>query len=104
MYNVIRKIHLYTGLIILIFLMMYFVSGYVIIHRQWFGGQEGKPEASVRKESLAGFTGERSPDALAAYVMDRFDLQGRANIPPPERQPKNTIRFNVMRPGTMHQV
>ena len=37
-YNVIRRIHLYAGLVVLVFLMMYFASGYVMIHRQWFGG------------------------------------------------------------------
>ena len=30
MYNLLRKIHLYAGLIILMFLMMYFVSGYIM--------------------------------------------------------------------------
>ena len=43
MYDAIRKIHLYCGLIVLLMLMMYFFSGYVMIHRAWFGGQEGKP-------------------------------------------------------------
>jgi hypothetical protein len=33
MYNVLRKIHLHTGLILVVFLMMYFASGYVMAHR-----------------------------------------------------------------------
>ena len=104
MYNAIRKIHLYSGLVILVFLMMYFVSGYVMIHRPWFGGQAGKPPPNVRTESLADYTGPREPAALAAYVVDRFSLRGRANIPPAERQPAKAIRFNVVRPGTIQQV
>jgi hypothetical protein len=104
MYNVIRKIHLYSGLVILVFLMMYFVSGYVMIHRPWFGGQSGKPLADVRTESLAGYTGPREPEQLAAYVVERFQLRGRANVPPPARQPQKSIRFNVVRPGTIQQV
>ena len=104
MYNVIRKIHLYSGLVILVFLMMYFVSGYVMIHRPWFGGQSGKPPPGVRTESLAGYTGPREPEALAAYVVERFQLHGRANVPPPARQPQKSIRFNVVRPGMIQQV
>ncbi len=104
MYNAIRKIHLYSGLVVLLFLMMYFVSGYVMIHRPWFGGQAGKPPANVRTETLAGYAGEREPEAVAAYVVERFDLRGRANVPPATQQPRSAIRFNVFRPGTILQV
>jgi hypothetical protein len=104
MFTIIRKIHLYSGLVILAFLMMYFVSGYVLIHRDWFGGQSGKPEPTTRTESLAGYTGPRTPEALAAYVVDRFGLAGRLAIPPPQRQPKDAIRFTVFRPGTTREV
>ena len=104
MYNAIRKIHLYTGLVVLVFLMMYFVSGYVLIHRPWFGGEEGKPDPATRTESLAAYNGARTPEVLAAYVAERFGLHGQLNVPPPERQPKDAIRFNVFRPGTIHEV
>ena len=104
MYNVIRKVHLYSGLVILVFLMMYFVSGYVLIHRPWFGGQSGKPDPMARTESLAGYTGERNADALAHYVVQRFALHGRLNVPPPDKQPKDAIRFSVFRPGTIHEI
>ena len=104
MYNAIRKVHLYSGLVVLLFLMMYFVSGYVMIHRPWFGGQAGRPPANVRTESLAGYTGPREAEALAAYVVERFDLRGRANVPPAAQQPPSAIRFNVFRPGTIQQV
>ncbi|MEA2736309.1 MAG: putative PepSY TM-like [Humisphaera sp.] len=104
MYNVIRRVHLYAGLVVLVFLIMYFVSGYVMIHRPWFGGQSGKPAAETRTESLAGYSGARTPDALAAHVVARFQLHGRANVPPPARQPKDAVRFNVVRPGTIQQV
>jgi hypothetical protein len=104
MFTIVRKIHLYSGLVILTFLMMYFISGYVLIHRPWFGGQSGKPQPITRSESLAGYTGPRTPEALAAYIVDRFDLPGRLSLPPPEKQPKDAIRFTVFRPGTTHEV
>ena len=33
MYDLIRKVHLFTAMILLTFVFMYFVSGYVLIHR-----------------------------------------------------------------------
>jgi hypothetical protein len=102
MYNAIRKIHLYTGLIVLVFLMMYFVSGYVLIHRNWFGGQRNKPDPTTVTQSLADYTGPRQPRPLADYVADRFALRGRINVPPV--QPNHAIRFNIFRPGAVHQV
>ena len=97
MYDAIRKIHLYSGLVILVFLMMYFASGYVMIHRQWFGGQRGKPPPDTRTLSLAGLS-TRDPDAIAAHLK----LHGRITVPP--RQPTGALRFNVFRPGTTAQV
>ena len=42
MYDLIRKIHLYTGLTLLAFVLMYFVTGYVMIHHDLFpGGDRG---------------------------------------------------------------
>ena len=107
MYNSIRKAHLYSGLAVLLMLMMYFVSGYVMIHRPWFGGQSGKPPVNVRTESLAGYGGPREPEALARYAVERFDLRGRANVPPAAPATPQTaasIRFNVVRPGMIQQV
>ena len=95
MYNAIRKIHLYCGLVVLVFLMMYFVSGYVMIHRPWFGGQSNKPPANGR--IARRLHGPRTPEALAAYIVSDSTPRPR-NIPPP-RQPQKSIRFNVFRPA-----
>jgi hypothetical protein len=96
MYTAIRKLHLYAGLVIFIFLMMYFVTGYVLIHRPWFGGQ-GQPAREVRTESLAGDPAARTPQGLSS----RLSLRGRINVPP---QDKPGLRFSVMRPGLVQQV
>jgi len=96
MYTAIRKVHLYAGLVIVVFLMMYFVTGYVLIHRPWFGGQ-GQPTREVRSESLAGDPTPRTPEALSS----RLRLRGRINAPP---QDKPGLHFNVARPGVLQQV
>lgn len=50
-YNVIRKTHLYAGLVLLVFVVMYFVTGYPIIHNQWFDAQDPvKTERTTARE------------------------------------------------------
>jgi hypothetical protein len=97
MYDTIRKLHLYTGLVVMAFLMMYFASGYVIVHRPWFGGEAARPAATVRSESLAGYAGDRSPHAIAR----QFGLSGRVAA---AQDAKGVVRFNVVRPGTIRQI
>src|SRR5688572_17263589 len=97
MYDVVRKIHLYAGLVVLVFLMMYFASGYVLIHREWFGGQRGKPDPATATASIAGLA-SREPHAIAEHL----NLHGRVTVPP--KQPSDAVRFNVFRPGTTLQV
>ena len=91
MYNVFRKIHLYSGLIILMFLTMYFVSGYVMAHRSWLlprppapkqqtvtldvGQHPSAPRAGgLREESLAlpgriQFSRPQPPDETLFWVV-----------------------------------
>jgi hypothetical protein len=83
MYNTIRKIHLYAGLIILLFLMMYFVTGYVIIHRPFFGGQESAvTKALVKLHRLHHYGGGFARNAyivfndLASFSCILFALSG----------------------------
>ena len=59
MYDLIRKIHLYCGLIILIFLMMYFVSGYMMIHRPWFVTPPPPPTTQTANLESTGETAQR---------------------------------------------
>lgn len=52
-YNVIRKTHLYAGLVLLVFVVMYFVTGYPITHNQWFDAQDPvKTERTVATPSI----------------------------------------------------
>ena len=83
MYNTIRKIHLYAGLIIVLFLMMYFVSGYVLIHRPWFGVAENNPSSTLVKLHRAhGYGGGVVRNAfiffndLASFSCILFALSG----------------------------
>jgi hypothetical protein len=99
MYKVIRKIHLYCGLITLIFLMMYFVSGYMMVHRPWF---VTAPPAPTTQIVSVGSAGELPTEQLATEVQKKLGLVGRIQFP--QKQPAGMTRFWVVRPSAMIRV
>lgn len=99
MYNVFRKIHLYTGLVILLFLMMYFVSGYIMAHRPWFISPSPPPS---RQTVILDTDTATSFEQLAGYVKKRLALPGRIQFP--QEQPLDETLFWTVRPGSMIRV
>jgi hypothetical protein len=96
-YTLLRKIHLYTGLAILTFVLMYFVTGYAMIHRNWF--PNGVPVKATRTEALA-YTGSKDPIAYSQYLRETFDLRGKSIQR--RRLRDGGWQFRYSRPGTMH--
>lgn len=101
MYHVIRKIHLYSGMIILMFLMMYFVSGYMMVHRPWFMSPPPPGSITVRTANFEP-VGGASTEQLAADAQRQLGLAGRIQFP--QKQPPGMTRFWVNRPGVMARV
>lgn len=99
MYRVIRQIHLYCGLVVGAFLMMYFVSGYIMVHRPWFLPAPSAP--TVRTTTLAPIDQE-SIEQLAADAKKQLGLRGRIQFP--QAQAAGLTRFWVLRPGVMARV
>ena len=100
MYTLYRKIHLYCGLIILMYVMMFYVSGYMMTHRPWFLGRPGPTTTriSVLEPGLLRLSNE----LLAANLQKQLGLAGAIQFP--LSQPSNLIRFYVIRPGTTMRV
>ena len=98
MYQLWRRIHLFTGLVLLVFVLMYFVSGYVMVHGNWFGERTSKD--SSRTEALDLPRGIADAE-LARYVQTAFDVHGQAGTP--EHRKDGSIRINYVRPGTSIQ-
>jgi hypothetical protein len=76
---------------------MYFVSGYVLIHRDWFPSPRQK--TITRTESLSS-TGSREPSAYSSYLRQAFDLTGKPNQ---GRLADGSWQFNYSRPGTLYE-
>lgn len=99
MYNLYRKIHLYSGLILLMYVMMFYVSGYMMTHRPWF---LGAPATTTRTAVLEPGLLRLSNEPLAANLQKQLGLAGGIQFP--LAQPPNLIRFFVIRPGTTVRV
>jgi hypothetical protein len=100
MYHLVRKIHLYCGLIIMVFLMMYFVSGYMMVHRPWF--LTPPPPPTIQTATLEPAEAALPAEQLAARVKEKLKLAGRIQFP--QNQPAKMTRFWVIRPGAMIRV
>ena len=98
MYHVIRRIHLFCGLLLLVFVLMYFLSGYVIIHESWF--KRSEPKNTIHTEALDA-PKNLSDDALSQYLQKTFDLRGQRA--PADHRSDGSTRFLFLRPGTTHE-
>jgi hypothetical protein len=97
-YTLWRKIHLYAGLAVLIFLIMYFVTGYTIIHQTWL--PRPAPEKTTRTEALV-YQGPKEPEAYSTYLQEAFDLRGR--LTRQRRLDDGSWQFEYSRPGTLYE-
>ena len=98
MYDAIRRIHLYTGVGLLAFVVMYFVTGYVLIHHEWF--PDATPVKSMREETLTPSPGT-PPEEYSAVLQRQFDLAGKRQ--PPVRMKDGAWKFQYVRPGATHE-
>jgi len=96
-YTLLRKIHLYAGLVVMVFVIMYFVTGYPMIHGRWF--PMPAIVATTRTEQLL-YTGPNEPAAYAKYLQDTFDLRGK--LTRQQRLDDGRWVFRYSRPGTTY--
>ena len=94
MYDLIRKIHLYTAMVLLVFVVMYFVSGWVMIHRDLTGDRE----PVERKDRVAlDLPDDADPMTLSAHLQNTLNLPGQRQEP--DRFKDGRIRYTYFRPG-----
>ena len=101
MYRVIRTIHLYSGLIVGTYIIMYAFTGFVMLHPDWFpGGEEETTRQLVSSiaKNLSGELGQRERRTLSYRLARELDLRGRPEEP--KREQDATWTFSYRRPGT----
>jgi hypothetical protein len=97
MYRILRLVHLVSGAALIAFLLMYFVTGYVLIKGKWFG--DPKPVVVTRTLDLT--PGTLPAGAATAEIGARLQaFVGARGKPAPPRQLKNGAwAFNFFHPG-----
>lgn len=91
-YRIIRKIHLLATLLLATFIVMYFVTGFIMIFEEHFK-RENKVEKV--KEKVDGARSINA-DSLVRWSMDRYHLQGQYEVRKNEK--RTTVDFR--HPGT----
>jgi hypothetical protein len=99
MYDLIRRVHLYTAMSLLVFIGMYFISGWVMIHRDLTGDQEPVEQKTRIAFDLPVGIG---PMDLSGYLQDKLDIPGQRKDPTPFEDGR--IRYIYFRPGENYRV
>jgi hypothetical protein len=99
MYDVIRKVHVYTAMVLLTFVLVYFISGYVLIHRDLMPAGEEEKETFRLPLTTPHAS---SQDNLSGFLQKKLEIRGK---PVPPRQLKDgRVRFEYFRPGDYSRV
>jgi len=97
MYRLMRNTHLALGVAFTLMWLMYGVSSVQMSHPEWFDGSPETAEAEVPVELPA----DAGATALAGALAGPAEVLGDVgNV----RESGDTLRFQVVRPGTNHQV
>jgi len=98
MYAIIRRIHLFTGLALLLFVIMYFITGYMLVHEAWLPPAE--PKKSSRSVSIE-YQGQLDSTEFTSYLEKKFGLRGSRSKP--KHREDGTWEFEWFHPGTLYK-
>ena len=101
-YTWLRRLHLACAFVLLAFVVMYFVTGYVLTHGGWFG--EAKVEKRERTVTLdPGRLGAQPDEAgFAVALQEQTGIRGQRS--PGRREGNGGWRFQYFRPGHLATV
>lgn len=88
-----RKLHIYLGLYLLLFIWLFSVSGLLLNHPNWFGHQ---PDRSPQEKSVTLLADGTNMDK-AQDVKKQLGLTGEVMLR--KAQKKGTLNFGVIRPN-----
>ena len=72
-HNTLKLIHRYTGLSLVVFILMYFLTGFTMTHHELFKSPD--IEAVEKRQNFVA-PADLSLHELAVYLQDSFDLRG----------------------------
>ena len=98
-YHFIRKVHMYAAFALIGFVLMYFITGFVLTHRKWF--EQSKPEVTFKTLSL-DLPRDMPLEDLSVAVQDRFGIHAKRQEP--KGQAGDTIVLEYVKPGHFYSV
>lgn len=99
-YNkLIRRIHLLASVVMLIFALLYTLTGFIMSRNNWF--PHGESRETVRTVPLNYSPDTSRLEQLEKNISRQFELSGRTEN---WRDSENRLRFQFYRPGVKHLV
>jgi len=98
LYPLVRKVHLYSAFLVMTFLLMYFLTGFVMAKFNLFPREMDTKEEKVQLSLSEGM----EPETVAVYLQERFKIPGQARAPQQRKQ--GHIVFEYNRPGSFTRV
>ncbi|MBS1750983.1 MAG: PepSY-associated TM helix domain-containing protein [Bacteroidetes bacterium] len=98
-YSLVRKVHLYAAFCMLGFLFMYFATGFILLHEEWF--PDVKSQTTVEQHAV---TIPASMDAkmISVFLQKQFNINAlRYN---PVSNDDGSITFNYEKPGRFYTI
>ena len=98
LYKLVRDVHLYASFALIVFVLMYFVSGYVILHDKLFGA---RPPTETAREVKLATPVSSDPNELQSVLEKQLGLHGQAASPRKRRD--GTWELTFSRPGDVQR-
>ena len=73
---VILQIHLYTAFVVVVFLLMYFISGFLLVRGSWFSDKRSQSSRGKIELKISGEFGEQE---LLLYLKKEYSITGKPN-------------------------
>jgi hypothetical protein len=97
-----RKIHIYIGLSLLIFIMLFGFSGLLLNHH-WEFAKFWENRKEIKYDKTISISYEREQDALVNEIADKLQLKGSI-INPRFSSDSMILDFIVAKPGTRYDI
>jgi hypothetical protein len=98
-YSFIRKTHLYSGFILLAFLLMYFITGYILTHPNLITAKDPIESNEVYELNIPD---NISIEELPLYIQQKFDIHGKRNKA--RTLATGEIIMEFVKPGLFHEI
>jgi hypothetical protein len=96
-YNFVRKIHLYAAFCMLGFIFMYFVTGFILLHEEWFPDKE--PKTTFQLQAL-NITSSMEAKTISVILQKQFNINALRHNP--VANDDGSITFNYEKPGRFY--